>query len=553
MMFRSLRWRLQVWHALILLIVVVGFAGMLYAEVRKARLDEIDAELLSAARVLEGVLRTLPELRPIGPPNMNAPRPPLAEGGFRPFPGREALGKRPPRPVARDDDDPNAPPGPPPERGPGPGFPGGPAPGPPLPRLHPGPPGMRLMPARPPRVQPQAFSLPNSFVSRYEEMGEAPYFVVRAPDGEVIRAEPPETADEAPADPLVGRRFESHARNRGFLREVTLLGPAQTTILVGRPIHHEIGGLHRMALQLTLSGLAVFVAGLLGGWWLSARAVRPIVAMSNTVSTINATNLAQRLDLEGVDTELSSLGSLINTMLERLEGSFAQQVRFTADASHELRTPLAVILSQVELALARPREAAAYREALEACGRAGHRMKSLVDDLLTLARADSGKLELRLEPVDLGRVAEDCVALLRPLAQKRGVRLTTDVSPTPLKADPARLAQVLTNLLSNAIQYNHNGGEADVSVRLDAGEALVVVRDTGVGIPADDLPRVFDRFHRVDSARSRESGGSGLGLAICRSIVEAHGGTIAVSSLLDRGTTFTVRLPRSPLAEPAEL
>ena len=158
--------------------------------------------------------------------------------------------------------------------------------------------------------------------------------------------------------------------------------------------------------------------------------------MSETVSGINASSLSRRLDLEGVDTELGRLGVLINTMLERLGRSFEQQARFTADASHELRTPLAVILSQVELALSRPREGPAYRESLEACGRAAWRMKSLVDDLLTLARADSGKLELRVEPIDLARIAEESAALLEPLAHKRTIRIVLEDQPRALERRP---------------------------------------------------------------------------------------------------------------------
>jgi two-component system OmpR family sensor kinase len=381
-------------------------------------------------------------------------------------------------------------------------------------------------------------------MDRYAEWDEAPYYLVRDVDGEVLRADPPELAGLVPPDSAVGRRYESHSRNRGVLREVTLLGPGRSTILVGRPIHHELHGLRRIAWQLGLIGLGVFSAGLVGGWWLSSRAVRPIVAMSKTVSGIDAGSLSRRLDLRGVDTELGGLGTLINTMLERLEESFEQQVRFTADASHELRTPLAVILSQVELALSRPREAPAYRESLEACSRAARRMKSLVEDLLTLARADSGKLELRVEPIDLARIAEAGAGLLEPLAEKRRVRIRLETKPTPLKGDPERLAQVFTNLLSNAIQYNREGGEVIVSVRDEDGSAIIVVEDTGSGIPESELPFVFDRFYRVDAARSRESGGIGLGLAICRSIVEAHGGTIKVSSNVDRGSTFTLAIRR---------
>ncbi len=494
-MFRSLRYRLQAWHTLILLLVVAGFGGTLYIEASRRWFDEIDGELLAAARVLEGVLRTQsPVLPPPGGPSFR-------DGPLQ----KKDRDWRPPR--------------------------------------GPGPPGKRLMPRRPPPIEPNALSLPHSLMDRYSQPGDEPYFVVRGPLGEVLLADPLEYAEEVPPDASVGRWFESHSRNRGVLREVTLLGPARTTILVGRSIHHELAGLRRMALQLGLTGLGVFLAGCAGGWWLSSRAVRPIFAMSETVSGINASSLSRRLDLEGIDTELGGLGSLINTMLERLEGSFEQQVRFTADASHELRTPLAVILSQVELALSRPREGAAYRESLEACGRAARRMKSLVDDLLTLARADSGKLELRVEPIDLGRIAEGSLALLEPLAHERGVRIRREISPLPTEGDPERLGQVITNLVSNAIQYTQPGGEVVISARCQGGSALVTVEDTGVGIPESDLPLVFDRFHRVDSARLRGSGGSGLGLAICRSIVEAHGGAISVTSTLDRGSRFTVTIP----------
>ncbi len=270
-MFKSLRYRLQAWHTLILLLVVIGFGGTLYVEASRRRFDEIDGELLAAARVLEGVLRT----------QAPAPR------------------TRPPE---------------------GPGFRGGPPPDrPPRPREGPGPPGMRLMPPHPPRFQPSALSLPHSLMDRYSQPGDEPYFVVRDAGENVLLAEPPEYATQVPPDPSVGRWYESHSRNRGALREVTLLGPARSTILVGRPIHHEMAGLRRMAWQLGLTGLGVFLAGCAGGWWLSSRAVRPIVAMSETVSGINASSLSQRLDLEGVDTELGSLGTLINTMLERLE------------------------------------------------------------------------------------------------------------------------------------------------------------------------------------------------------------------------------------------
>ncbi|MHB1557303.1 MAG: sensor histidine kinase [Isosphaeraceae bacterium] len=517
---RSLRWRIHAWHTLILLLVVAGFGGMLYAEARRARFDEIDAELLSAARVLEGVLRARPPMGPFsGPPGR-------LRQGRPPGPWRDRFPPDPGEPSGLDD---------------GPGFPPGESI---RPRRGPGGARNPRPPGPPPPFDPGALSLPRSFIDRHTDAGEPPYFVVRGPEGRPFRAEPPGIAEEIPVDPVVGRQHEFHARNRGTLRELTLRGPGRTSILVGRPIHQELAGLRRTAWRLGLTGLAVFTLGLAGGWWLSARAVRPIAAMSATVAGIEAGSLSRRLELEGMDTELGGLGILINGMLDRLEASFAQQVRFTADASHELRTPLAVILSQVELALSRPREAPAYREALEACGRAARRMTSLVEDLLTLARADSGKLELRREPCDLAAIAASAVALLEPLARDRRIRIDLRARPAPLTGDPDRLGQVLSNLIGNAIHYNRDGGEVRIIVSQDEATAIVAVEDTGIGIPEDDLARIFDRFYRVDAARSRARGGSGLGLAICRSIVEAHGGTIVATSILDRGSQFTLMIPR---------
>ena len=487
---RSLRWRIQAWHALILGLVVAGAAAVFYVQVRRSRFDEIDAELLAGARVLEGVLRTAPE----GQPDQEAGDLPES-----PAPGRRSP-PRPPRPRDR-------------------------------------------------RFQ-QALSLPPSFEERYMEEGQDPYFVIWRSDGEILRAEPPEMSDEVPPDPWIGPERHENARSRGRLREVSLLGPGETIILVGRPIGRELHDLLGLAWRLGLSGLGVFAAGLLGGWWLAGRAVRPIATMSQTVNGITASSLSRRIDLEGVDTELGELGGLINTMLGRLEASFDQQVRLTADASHELRTPLTVVRTQVELALSRPRSAGEYREALEACDRAARRMTGLVEDLLTLARADAGKLALRWEHVELGPIVVECAELLGPMAESRDVRLVVNAAGASLKGDAARLSRVVTNLLSNAIVYNRPGGQATLSVAAEGDTVVLTVADTGVGISEAELPRVFDRFFRVDKARSRESGGSGLGLAICKSIVDAHGGTISVASHSGKGTKVVVRLPRTgPLPE----
>ena len=516
---RSLRWRLQAWHALILFLVVAGFGTLLYLESRRAKLDEIDAELLAGARVLEGVLRATPPGLGINPdriPDNRRTRPRRPRGD-------EPASKKDFRPPPYDFP---PPPPPPPQE-----FDG------PHPRFEEIPP-----PRRRASALNDAFDLPHSLMDRYGEGDEAPYFVIRNRQNQVVRSSV--ESSDVPPDSLAGVYGEIHARNRGRNRELSLLGPDHSTITVGRPIGREIGGLRRMGLRIALSGLIVFVSGLVGGWWLSSRAVRPIKSMSETVESITATSLSRRVDLNNVDTELAELGGILNGMLDRLELAFERQVRFTADASHEVRTPLTVILTKVELALARDRTPAEYRDALQATDRAARRMKSLVDGLLALARADSGKMPTPDQNVNLAKLVDETTSALRPLALRHGVTIGLDLRPVTLHgADPDRLTQVVTNLLTNAIRYNREGGDVSVVVKQEGSEAIISIADTGVGIPEADLPRLFERFYRVDKARPRDSGGSGLGLAIVKSIIESHQGTIDVSSRLGEGSRFLVRLP----------
>jgi heavy metal sensor kinase len=378
-----------------------------------------------------------------------------------------------------------------------------------------------------------------------EEDRGAPYFIIWRGDGEVLKASklpPSVSATEQPLFPGSGPGL--HLRQRGRLREVVLLGPRQTQILVGRSTQREHDELAWLAWQLVMTGAGVLAVGLAGGWLLSSRAVRPIAAMSAAAASISASNLSRRIDVAEVDSELGKLASILNEMFARLQTAFARQVRFTADASHELRTPLAIIHARAELTLTRPRGAEEYREALETCLRASRRMRSLVDGLLTLARADAGKLELKPQPLDLGALVRETVTLLEPLAEEKNVTLSVNAPSVTMRADSDRLAQVVTNLTANAIHYNRPGGNVWVTLEATESEAVLTVTDTGVGIPEEDRPHLFERFYRVDKARSREEGGNGLGLAICHSIVEALGGSIGFTTEVDRGTTFTVRLPR---------
>jgi signal transduction histidine kinase len=245
-----------------------------------------------------------------------------------------------------------------------------------------------------------------------------------------------------------------------------------------------------------------------------------------------------------VDSELGHLGGILNDMFARLQTAFERQTQFTADASHELRTPLAIIHSHAELALARPRSEEEYRQAMEACLRAARRMRNLVDGLLTLARMDAGNLVVQPEPIDLGALVEEIASLLGPLAARTNVQVQVSAVPAPFRGDANQLGQVVANLLTNAIHYNRAGGAVTATVTTGPHEVVLSVADTGCGVPEEDRSHIFERFYRVDRARSREQGGCGLGLAICKSIVEAHGGSITFTSEVNAGTTFLVRLPR---------
>ncbi len=289
--------------------------------------------------------------------------------------------------------------------------------------------------------------------------------------------------------------------------------------------------------------LGEVVIGLAGGWWLASRAIRPIEDISATAVRIAAGDLSQRINAADTDSELGRLAGVLNSTFTRLEAAFAHQARFTSDASHELRTPVTVILSQTQTALARERNGPEYREALEACQRAAQRMRQLTESLLQLTRLDAGEETLKRESLDLGRVARECVEWVRPLAAERHIEIRSDLPAVEACGDAERLGQVVTNLLTNAIQFSRDRGEVRVATRGENGNAVLMVTDTGEGIPDADRPHIFERFYRVDNSRSRRQGHAGLGLAICKAIVDAHGGVIEVTSQPGAGSTFIVKLP----------
>jgi heavy metal sensor kinase len=317
--------------------------------------------------------------------------------------------------------------------------------------------------------------------------------------------------------------------------------PSGETIRVGCDITPELSENWLVGLKLAGVGGIILFFGLAGGWWFVSHALRPIENISAAAVKISAGDLSQRISIAETESELGQLAAVLNSTFARLEASFAQQQQFTSDAAHELRTPVSVMLTQAQTALNRERTAPEYRETVETCQRAAQRMRRLIESLLALARLDAGQEVLKRLRFDFSKTIADCIEAIRPLAYERGVKISVEVESLEITGDSERLAQVITNLLANAIQYNRTNGEVRVKLETQNGLAVLTVNDSGQGIAAEDLPRVFERFYRAD--KSRSTGGNGLGLAISKAVVEAHGGTIEVSSEENIGTIFTVRLP----------
>jgi len=322
---------------------------------------------------------------------------------------------------------------------------------------------------------------------------------------------------------------------------------SETAVLViGRPTDSMLSSLRALRNTLIFAiPLTLLLSGT-GGLFLVRRALRPVDRIIATTRTIEETDLARRVPVQSSD-ELGRLGRTINSMLDRLEEAFARQRQFTDNASHELRTPLSVIEAEATLALMRERDSEEYREALATIAEESASMHKLINQLLTLARGDSLDREsFETEVIDLGSVVTDVSAALEPLAKERGIELSGERSVVHIDGDPVRVRQLVVNLLDNAIRYTEQGGSVRADLDAEGADAVLRVKDSGIGIAPEHLDRVFERFVRLDSSRHRggEASGSGLGLAICRQIVSLHGGAIEVESTPGQGSTFIVRLRR---------
>ena len=364
----------------------------------------------------------------------------------------------------------------------------------------------------------------------------ATYYAVWNHEGELI--------DRSPGDvPLTAPPAPGLAMRQGR-RELTTAAANGAVVLVGRDLADTRRDVLAFAGTAAAGGLMALVVSLLGGWFLAGRALAPVARISHAATAMSAGDLTARIAIERTENELEQVALALNQAFDRLHQAVENERRFTADASHELRTPLATISAEIEWALARPRKADEYRRCLDTAQRAADRMRRVVERLLTLAHADAGAAALQRAPVGLAPVVNDAVGIVKPLAEQKRVTIETRLDPATVVGDRDRLTDLATNLVSNAVRYNRDGGRVSIEVWPDGDDACLRVADTGTGISAEDLPRVFERFFRADKARTADSGGAGLGLAIAKWSVEAHGGRIACTSTAGHGTEVLVRLPR---------
>jgi len=346
----------------------------------------------------------------------------------------------------------------------------------------------------------------------------------------------------ATRDIKIGTEFETY-------RILALKMPKSRSDVLAVAVSNESvdNATRHLAVLFAFALPGALAASALGGFLIATRGLRPVDRMTRAAAAIGADDPSARLEVPPTEDEVGRLGRTLNQMLERLHTAIEEQRRFGADASHELRTPLSIMRSEIDVTLRLPFTSDEARTTMESAREEVNRMTRIVEDLLTLARMDEGGMILERSRVPVFPLAQEVAGRFNHAAAAKRIHLTTETDDGELSVlgDRDRLVQLLSNLVDNAIKYTPDGGS--VWVRLTDGDGMVrlVVDDSGPGIAPESLPKIFDRFYRIDKARSRSAGGAGLGLSICRWIAEGHGGTIGVQSEPERGTQFTLTLPRA--------
>ncbi len=495
---QSIRWRIQLWYLLLLAGIIAALLVAFYRNQREIKYQVLDRELNNP------ITRLLPRMerrRELPPRNRRLPRPDPLDGMGVDFEAQSGPGPEGGR------------------RGPGPG------------------PGDRRdeLEDRGPTLDEVIGELAeeNIFVIHWDREGDVRFASENAPEG----------LSPLP-DGVLGGGDRVSKRTRQGYREVIHASPNRGFLLIGTSIEPIETELSKLEKKLAGIGLLIVGGGFLVGWLLIGRSLKPIEAISDAAHRIAEGDLSQRIAISENGSELGQLSSVLNETFDKLETSFEHQVRFTADASHEMRTPIAVILAKSQFALSRERSVEKYQEALQTCMDSAQHMRTLTDGLLELSKVDSGEFDLRPERGNFEDLTREVVKMIEPLADERGIKIRCDLESVKSEFDSQKMRQALLNLLSNAVKYNREGGAILVGLKKEEGKAHWSVSDTGNGMDAEAIEHVFERFYRVDKARTRSGrSGTGLGLPITKAIVEAHGGMISVESAVGQGTVFRVILP----------
>ena len=404
-----------------------------------------------------------------------------------------------------------------------------------------------------------------SIAKLQEEVNEAyaiehpgDYLEIRAEHGEVIfRSAFLQTHTLGLTPPAQGieaivknRRFDHHSFR--FMLQTLNAGGHVYGVTMGASTHDVVETLDLFRFYLLLFAPLLLLVAAGGGYWLSRRALSPVDALVRTAREISGTNLDSRLQKLSTGDELQRLSDTLNEMLARIETAFLRVTQFTADASHELRTPVALMRTEAELALRRSRGEAEYKESLRHILLEAERTTALIEQLLAMARADSGRETLHMQPVDLRETLRSVVDGWKQVGTIRDLQFTASIDDRESFAmgDESALRRVVDILLDNAFKYTPAPGSVHLSLERRAESVTITVQDSGPGIDEPDQQKIFERFYRVDKARSREQGGAGLGLSIAQWIVTQHRGSIAVESHPGNGAIFRVELPA--IAVPAK-
>jgi heavy metal sensor kinase len=326
-------------------------------------------------------------------------------------------------------------------------------------------------------------------------------------------------------------------------------------VQVGTSLKVVVDTLKNLKIILLTAVPVVLLLTALIGRFIARRALKPVAKITQTAKDIGSgANLSQRIPVSQVKDEIGQLALTFNSMMDRLESSFTQMRQFSSDASHELRTPLTVLKGQSELALGKERKPEEYQEVISSNLEEVQYMSKVLEDLFLLSKSDENQIALDCESVDLKSLIEEVCKHAEIIASDKNVKIVIAyLEGVQVYGDPVRLRQMIWNVVVNGIKYTQHGGEVKISTRHKEGGVLITIQDNGIGISEEDLPLIFNRFYRVDKARSRQEGGTGLGLSICKFIVDAHKGSIDIESKLGKGTKFKITLPKPGILTPQKV